>query len=296
MGSAEAPQVAVIIPTYNRRAPLLRCLGHVQALQGVSHRAIVVCDGSTDGTQAAVREQYPDTLVVEGDGNLWWSGAINAGITAAQGIGARYFCLLNDDVQPDPQMLAALVRAAEANPGALVGSKVYFLRQPERVWSAGGKTDWLRNGAYQRGNDRVDGPEWSAPAEVEWLPGMGTLIPAEVVERVGMMDARHFPQYFGDVDFCLRARRAGVKVLLCPEAKLYNDVELTGALLPKGAINWKIAATVLGSQRSHSNWRTRLRFWARHCPAPLIPWQIVRFYGPLLAAIVKKLTWDRARA
>ena len=144
-----------------------------------------------------------------------------------------------------------------------------------------------------RANGEKDGPEWNTPAEVRWLPGMGTLIPAEVIERVGMMDANAFPQYFGDVDFSLRARRAGVPLVVCPEARLYNDVASTGVLVPPGPMDISSAVTVLCSIRSHASWRTRWRFWLRHCPWPLVAWQATRFYIPLMAAIAKKLTWDR---
>src|SRR5262245_39447474 len=100
---------------------MLHCLRHVRAIEGATFRQVVVFDGCTDGSQEAVREEFPEVLRVEGDGSLWWSGAINAGIAAGRALGARYFCLLNDDVRPDPGMLAALVRATEAQPGALIG-------------------------------------------------------------------------------------------------------------------------------------------------------------------------------
>ena len=259
----------------------------------MSLRAVVVFDGCTDGSQEAVAQRFPETLIVEGDGDLWWSGAINAGIDAGRKLGVRYFCLLNDDVMPEAHMLAALVQAAETHPGALMGSTIYFMRDRKRIWCAGGYTNWLSQGAYMRGDRCELGPERIMPTEVQWLPGMGTLIPSEVIDRIGRMDARAFPQYFGDTDFSMRAYRAGIPVMVSPDAILYNDVESTGVLLPSGAIKWRTACNVLFSIRSHANVRIRLRFWLRHCPLPLVPWQVVRFYLPLCATIAKKLTWDR---
>jgi GT2 family glycosyltransferase len=293
MPHCESGVVAVVIPTHNRRESLLACLNEVHSLEEVACCCVVVFDGCTDGSQEAVRKNYPRVLHVEGDGSLWWSGAINKGIAAARELGSRYFCLLNDDVRPDPGMLAALMRSARECPGALIGSMIHRMDDPSRLWCAGGFTDWWGSGIGMRADRSADLTAERPVLPVHWLPGMGTLIPNSVIERIGMMDADGFPQYFGDADFCLRARQAGIPVLLCPEARLYNDVSSTGELLPQGAIDWKRAVSILCSLRSHANWRIRWRFWLRHCPPFLVLWQALRFYLPLLAAMAKKLTWDR---
>jgi GT2 family glycosyltransferase len=285
--------VAIVVPTHNRAASLLGCLAHVYAMEEVSVQVVVVFDGCTDGSQEAVRKRFPEVLRVEGDGSLWWSGAINKGIEVARGLGIRYFCLLNDDVRPDPGMLNALTRTASEHPGALIGSMIYQMNERDRIWSAGGFTRWWGPGVWMRAGRQADATGGGRALQVHWLPGMGTLIPASAIQRIGLMDAERFPQYFGDADFCLRARRAGIPVLLCPEARLYNDVSSTGELLPEGAIDWRRAVSIFCSLRSHANWRTRWCFWLRHCPRALILWQALRFYLPLLAAIAKKLTWDR---
>jgi GT2 family glycosyltransferase len=293
--SSLPPLVAVVIPTHNRRDRLLACLEHLRAQEAVSFRPIAVFDGCTDGSQDAVREQFPEVLAVEGDGNLWWSGSINAGIKSALALGVKYVCLLNDDVQPAPGMLAALVLAARDRPGAVVGPLICCLHDPERIWSVGGVTNWLRSGTAMRATQQLPDEWGNVPLEVHWLPGMGTLIPVTVFEIIGVMDERNLPQYFADADFCLRARRQGIPILLCPQARLYNDVRSTGVLLPSGPIEWRTVVAVFCSRRSHSQWLTRWRFWRRHCPLPLLPWQVVRFYVPVLAAMAKKLTWDRMR-
>src|SRR4051794_1506188 len=100
------PLVAAVIPTHNRKDLLLRCLGCVSGFPDAACRPVVVFDGCTDGSQAAVSERFPAVLTVEGNGALWWSGAINAGIERALELGAGYILLLNDDVQPEPDMLA----------------------------------------------------------------------------------------------------------------------------------------------------------------------------------------------
>ena len=130
------------------------------------------------------------------------------------------------------------------------------------------------------------GPAFETVAPVDWLPGMGTLIPVEIFQQLRGMDASSFPQYFGDTDFTLRARLAGVPILVCPQSILRNDIDSTGLLWRRGPVDLPRLRMILFSQRSHANFATRLRFWRRHCPAGLWAWQWLRFYGPLFASVL----------
>jgi len=67
----------VCIPVHNRIHFTINCL---QSLSRQDYRnfTVIVCDdGSTDGTAPAIKEKFPETVVLEGDGNLWWTAAIN---------------------------------------------------------------------------------------------------------------------------------------------------------------------------------------------------------------------------
>ena len=283
------PAVAVIIPTFNRREALLRCLEHVYRSEGATVQPVVVCDGSTDCTQEAVRTSFPQATLVEGDGNLWWSGSINAGIQTARSLGVEYCLFLNDDVEPDPRMVAELVTAAEADPGSVVGAVVYYLREPGRIWCAGGLARWWGRGAWMRADGEATAALEAKSLDVDWLPGMGTLAPRAVVERLGGMDAHLFPQYWGDTDFTLRASTQGIPVRICPKAVLYNDIDSTGVLLPPGGVEWKRVRVLLLTHRSHASLPARTRLWRRHCNPLQFLWQFLRFYVPLAAVIVVKL-------
>lgn len=89
--------IVVIIPTYNRARQVLEGLASVYSQENAQLQAIVINDGSKDGTSELIKENFPQAQIIEGDGNMWWAGAINAGLQQALDTGFDYFLLLNDD-------------------------------------------------------------------------------------------------------------------------------------------------------------------------------------------------------
>ncbi len=282
-----SPLVAILVPTYNRRESLLRCVKQLQRLQTdlASFVIVVVLDGCDDGSLEVLKSEAPEVQTVEGDGSLWWSGCVNRGAERARALGATHYLILNDDVLLDQGALHALMTAAMSRPDAVIGSRIVYQSNLDKTWCVGGRADWQGRGVFMLTSTPLGAKSIFA---VDWLPGMGSLIPAPIFHQLGGIDEVAFPQYFGDTDFSLRVKKAGIPVLVCVESIVVNDVESTGLLLRPGAITMAQAKALLFSMRSHANIPTRMRFWLRHCPPLLIPWQAARFYGPVLGSILKK--------
>ena len=67
----------IVIPVYNRRTLTLQCLDHLQWCASLADwRVVLVDDGSTDGTADEVRTRFPHVDIVQGSGDLFWTGAI----------------------------------------------------------------------------------------------------------------------------------------------------------------------------------------------------------------------------
>ena len=115
--------IFVVIPTFNRKETLLRCLACLAA-QDVAHRTILSDSGSTDGTAEAVKQAFPDTLVLEGHSELFWTGAVCLALewVAGNADANDYFLLLNDDTEFEPGYLNALLDSAAEDPKRIVGS------------------------------------------------------------------------------------------------------------------------------------------------------------------------------
>jgi GT2 family glycosyltransferase len=273
----ENPEAVAIITCFNERDQVLICLDSLQQDHpGIG--AIVIDDGSTDGTAEAVLAAHPWVRVLRGDGELWWSGATNMGLAAAREQGASYVVLLNNDSTVPAGGIAELLSASRAAGGAIVAPAVADLltKVPE---SFGGIIT-------------PKGPDYltAAPAldehglaDVDWLPGHVLVIPVAVLDRVGYADARRFPQYWGDTDLTMRAVRAGVRVTVMPSVLALNDRRQTGLRL-KTPIRPKNLWAVLTSRRSWLRVPDNISFWSRH--RDVLTWrQLARRYEGIPLAL-----------
>ena len=155
--------------------------------------------------------------------NLGFSGGMNVGIRAALESGAGLVALVNSDVVVSPSALAQL-EAAIAKSGhiGIAGPLVLSRAEPDIVASAGiaydARTGRMRNRAF---GERVGGHSF-VDDEPDAVNGCLMLISRSVFDRIGLFDERYFFG-FEDIDFCLRARTAGVAVQLVPHAVVYHE-------------------------------------------------------------------------
>ncbi len=219
--------MAIVTPVHNRREITLRCLWSLREIDrvGLDVRIIVVDDGSTDGTGEAIRREFPEVEIIEGDGNLWYTAGTNRGIEAAMKQDPDYVLAINDDSVFDPQFLQRMVQCAEDNPRSVVGALLLRMDKPDRVMQVDVRWDtWY--GGWRHRYDLTTNNVPKEPWEVEVIVGNCVLYPCAVIREVGLMNERAFPQY-GDVEYTPRMRKGGWHLLVEPRAWVFcqrNDV------------------------------------------------------------------------
>ena len=112
------PTVAVLLTCHNRKDKTLQCLNALYAQQGLDVdykiEVFLVDDASTDGTTAAVRLQFPDVTIIQGDGTLYWNrGMHKAWDTASKTKDFDYYLWLNDDTFLFVNAIESLLAGAE---------------------------------------------------------------------------------------------------------------------------------------------------------------------------------------
>lgn len=188
---------------FNRKATTVRCLRQVDAQDYDKNKYSVdiylTNDGSTDGTPAAVRDEFPNVKIVDGDGTLFWNrGMYAAWVESAKG-NYDYYLWLNDDTFIFDDTITKLLLSSEKhnNRAIIVGST-----------SAVGDLSKITYGGWINGEILMD---VSTERNCHTMNGNIVLIPNAVYAVLGTNDPiyRHA---LGDIDYGLRAQKEGIEV------------------------------------------------------------------------------------
>jgi len=265
------PKMAILLACFNRRAKTLACLHaalDISPASGVDLSVILVDDGSTDGTASAVVEAFPFVKILTGDGNLYWAGGMRLAMAEADRQGADLVLWLNDDTILFPGALDRLIQTwleqvrSGANP-MVVGATC---DQAGAVTTYGGVG---RGGGWHRLKFWTLPVPDRNPRLCDTMNGNCTLIPMAHVRRLGGIHPvyRHA---LGDFDFGLRAKAAGIPILLIP-----------GWV---GTCDWNSSSHSMQDVSLPLRQRWRLAMGVKGLP-PRQWWQFVRTHGGVLAPL-----------
>lgn len=214
-----------IILNFNGKEFLLETLSSVKQIIYPNFKPIVVDNGSTDGSQAAVREHFPEIILLENEKNLGFGEGNNVGIRYALQHGAEWVLLLNNDISVAPDLLTHMMAVANTDAKiGILGPKIYYHDQPETIWFAGACINYWTGLTAHRGIRETDRGQYDRVADSDYVTGCTMLIRREALQRVGMFDPIYFPAYSEDADLCVRAARAGYRLIYVPQAKVWHKV------------------------------------------------------------------------
>jgi GT2 family glycosyltransferase len=253
------PRVVAIVVAYDGGKLLEDCVGALAATSNAPPPIILVDNASCDGAPQRIAQSYPNCVRLIGhDRNLGFAGGVNSGVSIvdAESDPTDAYVLVNQDCLVARDALRALVERLGSDPGiGIVGG---CLLEPggEILQHAGGRIQC--NGCTEHlGRGLPARLAYDGPRDVEYVTGALFAFRAETWRRLGPFDEGYHPVYFEDVDYCFRARAAGLRVVYEP-----------GAV----AIHHEASSSGRGSriflQRYH---QSRIRFVVQHA-APLYGW------------------------
>ncbi|HEY8292708.1 MAG TPA: glycosyltransferase family 2 protein [Thermomicrobiales bacterium] len=246
-------RVITIVLNWNRCADTLACLASVRAMT-YSTEIVVIDNGSTDESVATIRAAYPDVTILETGMNLGYAAGNNVGFDyVRQQTNSDAILLLNNDTIAAPEMLTQLTAEYEAMEGkAVIGPEVRYADEPRIIWCAGGRIDWWRGYTTNIGIG-MEAQEPAPPAaDVPFVVGCAMLIPIVALQRIGGFDSRYF-MYWEEVDWCIRAQKAGYRARVVPKAVLYHKVP-RGDERPSPRVLYYLTRNRLVLLRTHLPW------------------------------------------
>lgn len=259
----------IVIVNYNTRDDLAACLGSIHA-EAPRHlgRVWVVDNASTDGSQAMIRDRWPDVTVLALDENIGFAAANNRAIRAST---ADLILLLNSDTIVPAGAIDVLQARLEVSGAVAAGPRLVDGQgRPEISFGPmlSPLAEWrqrrlVRLAASDRPEDRALVEALLAREQtVDWISGACLLVRREAAVRAGLLDERYF-MYEEDVDFCAALRAGGGRVLFTPQAVVEHLRGRSRRQAGPTADRHYDRSHVLFYEKHHPAWAPVLKWWLR---------------------------------
>lgn len=219
MSDANTPSVAIIILTWNGIELTRRCLNSLNLRElPVWVKVIVVDNGSTDGTVNYLRD-VKEIHLIENKKNLGFPRAVNIGIQAAPK--DADIVLLNNDIELiEDDWLVNFSSIAKSRPDiGVFGAKILRDEDSEVLQHCGAYLPIDTYWGQQLAGGEVDIGQYSGVFECESVVFACVYIKRTVLNTIGLLSEAYFA-YFEDTDFCLRAKKSGIGVVMCGDIRV----------------------------------------------------------------------------
>jgi GT2 family glycosyltransferase len=270
-------KIYAIVPVYNRLQYTLECLGAFCYQTNKDFQVILVDSGSTDGTIKTVKKLYPDTKIIRGNQDWWWTQATQAGVdwVMKKAEDDDFVLLMNNDCYFGKHYLEILLKYSKKYPQTLIGSLCVTAKDPNKVVESGIRFDWNRGYVYAVTNsfsDKISAyKRIDSVTDIDALPGKGTLIPVAVFKKLGGFEVSRLPHYVADYEFTNRSKRNGFNLIVATKAIVIHHWEATGNFYRRGQdVGIKSALNLLFGRKSMNNLVDWYHFIFLACPRPLI--------------------------
>lgn len=225
------PSLSIVIVNWNTRDMLLDALSSIyQHPPNHPMQVIVVDNASTDGSAQAVAQQFPQVELIASPHNTGYAEGNNIGIQRAHG---DFLLLLNPDVLLPPNGLQTALHTASqehnlgalgvklVNPDGTTQRSVRGFPTPFAVLCEALGISRIFPNSRKLAAYRMPWFNYTQPAEVDQPMGTFLLIPKTALQKVGLLD-QQFRIFFNEVDWCYRAKQAGLRILYSPKVEVVH--------------------------------------------------------------------------
>ena len=213
------PKIHIILPVYNRLNTTKKFIECLTQQTYKNFQLILVDDGSNDGTAEYVKRQVDDVIVLLGNGNLWWAGALHKAYKHLKVIDAQNDDLVwitNDDVLYEPQYLEKLIKDEALSTKNLVVSPGKSLSS--EFVELGFEIDWSSLKVKKLASNQTP----------DAITTRGLYMHYSTYLSIGPMHPKLLPHYLSDLEYTMRAKRFGYTLANSNSTLIHVDRSSTG--------------------------------------------------------------------
>jgi GT2 family glycosyltransferase len=214
-------KVYIIVLAWNQFALTLDCVRSLLQLDYLEYRIVVVDNGSFDGTVDKLRHEFGERIdVIAIPENVGFTGGNNIGICFALEQNADYIMLLNNDtLVNDPALVSKLVAVIEADSSiGLASPSIYYGDTSDKLWYAGADLSLWRGWRHHHSL-----PDTPKPLDTGHASGCCVMASSQMIRKIGLLPQAYFLNV-EDVEWSLRAKRNGWRVVYVPSARVLHQV------------------------------------------------------------------------
>ena len=216
--------VAIVILNWNGRKYLEQFLPSV--LENSPNCDVIVADNaSSDDSVAFVRANFPAVKIIQNSGNLGFCEGYNQSLKQIE---AKYYVLLNSDVQVTPGWITPVLNLLESDSQiAAVQPKIKAFHARNSLEYAGAGGGLIDNFGYPFCRGRLfdtletDQGQYNDTTEIFWATGACMFVRAELFHKLGGLEPAFFA-HMEEIDLCWRLQNAGYKIMYCGQSEVFH--------------------------------------------------------------------------
>jgi len=278
--------IYIILPVHNRKETTEKFIKSLISQIYKEFVLILVDDGSTDGTDEMVLGYIPNSVVLKGDGSLWWAGALQKGYEwVVDNSNDKDICLLiNDDTVFDENFLKTGVELISKSERTLLLAQCYS--QSNKMLLDSGVHANLKALTFEQANTK---------SKINCLSTRGLFLKVKDFKNIGGFLPKILPHYLSDYEFTIRAFKKGYNLTTDENLKLYVDQETTGlhSIKYKGILDYYHQYF---SNRNSSNPFHWLVFVYLVVPYPFKVYHILKILYSLIKNVIKPIFMRKSNA
>ena len=218
--------ISFIIVNWNTRDVLMDCIDSIyKTVMDIDWEIYVVDNNSTDGSQAAVKQKFPNIKLIENETNTGFAHANNQALSIMHG---RFAVLLNSDAVLKEDSIKKLLAFMTGNPSAAIAG-VQLLNDDGSRQNSIDNFPSTETEIFNKSILRLFFPgkypskniSYKDPIEVDSVIGACMIVRRESMDEVGLFDEDYFI-FLEETDWCFRMNKKGWKVYHVPDAEVFH--------------------------------------------------------------------------